>query len=402
MDATFGILYVDDETRSLRAFERLFKSEFPVFTATNVIDGLAVLKANRHEIGILMADQRMPGGTGVALLEQAHEVAPEIIRILVTAYADTASAIAAVNRGKISYFIEKPWKVDKLSEILHDSLQMFEAKMVQQQLLGTQLDGLRESYQSDQIGGFRFLAAGMSHNLSNALGPIRCFLDALPSKLDDLNLDIHRTDDPAYWVTLQADAQENTQTISQLGRALQEAANVEPFRCDDSVCLRELVAEAIADVGEQLAASLIKCRNAVPASLPLVAGNEDQLRRLFRLFLESALAELPSGSKLQWTAQEYHSRSGPESILLQITDDGNDLCDRHFGLPFRPIAGEDGSSHLALNQLTSYMIAHYHDAKISLAENLDGGVTVSIRLPRKPRPVEAISDRLFFDLFVPD
>ena len=95
VDATFGILYVDDEARPLRAFERLFRRHFPVFTATSVAGGIELLQAHRHEIAILLTDQRMPEATGVALLERAYEYAPEIIRILVTAYADTASAIEA-------------------------------------------------------------------------------------------------------------------------------------------------------------------------------------------------------------------------------------------------------------------------------------------------------------------
>ncbi|MFT5131164.1 MAG: K+-sensing histidine kinase KdpD, partial [Rhodothermales bacterium] len=141
--------------------------------------------------------------------------------------------------------------------------------------------------------------------------------------------------------------------------------------------------------------------NDIPSELPQMAANEQQLQRFLALYLEGALAELPSGSKLVWTAEEQHSRCHGDSILLEIVDDGNGLSDRHLGLPFRAFDSEDAAPHLALNQLICYMIAYYHDAKIAISENSEGGVTIGIRLPLKPQPRETGGDA-FFDLFVPE
>ena len=239
-----------------------------------------------------------------------------------------------MNRGKVAYFIGKPWNVDDLTHILKESVEMFEAKLVQRQLLDDQLDGLHERCQSDQMCGLRLLAASMSHNLSNALAPIKCFLDALPSKLGEFDLDPKRMNDPAFSVTLHEDAKSNTQIVSQLGRALHEAAKVEPFVCEDRICLRAIAEEAVDGLTDQLEASLIRVHNEVPAGLPELPANEQQLRRFLTLFLDCALAELPSGSKLVWTAEEQLSRKNGASILLKLTDDGGALCDRHLGLPF--------------------------------------------------------------------
>src|ERR687889_689391 len=58
---------------------------------------------------VLRAVQRMPGMTGVELLEAARELYPKAKRALLTAYADTEAAIAAINRAQIDYYLQKPW-----------------------------------------------------------------------------------------------------------------------------------------------------------------------------------------------------------------------------------------------------------------------------------------------------
>jgi two-component system probable response regulator PhcQ len=97
----FAILYVDDEEKSLKYFERAFGDDFRVLTASNAQDGLKLLERHADDIGLLMTDQRMPGEKGVWLLERARQFRPRILRMLVTAYADMEAAIAAVNSGSI-------------------------------------------------------------------------------------------------------------------------------------------------------------------------------------------------------------------------------------------------------------------------------------------------------------
>jgi two-component system, probable response regulator PhcQ len=59
-----AILYVDDEVKSLRNFERAFGDSFRILTAENAQEGLRLLREHRDEIGLLMTDERMPGNAG--------------------------------------------------------------------------------------------------------------------------------------------------------------------------------------------------------------------------------------------------------------------------------------------------------------------------------------------------
>jgi len=100
-DATpgFHILYVDDEAISLRYFRQIFEEQYVIHTADNAADAYRILEHYGPRIGVLITDQRMPGESGVALLERARRLNPNIVRILVTAYTDYAAAVSAVNQG---------------------------------------------------------------------------------------------------------------------------------------------------------------------------------------------------------------------------------------------------------------------------------------------------------------
>src|SRR6202042_178943 len=126
----FAILYVDDEEKSLKYFERAFGDDFRVFTAANAQDGLKLLEEHKDEIGLLMTDQRMPGEKGVWLLEQAPHLRPHIIRVLATGYSAMAPVVAPVNPGAIYRFATKPWDPPQLEAALKRGLEFF---MVQQE-----------------------------------------------------------------------------------------------------------------------------------------------------------------------------------------------------------------------------------------------------------------------------
>lgn len=107
------VLVVDDEASILSALRRLLRHhKMDVLTADSGQAGLAILE---HEtVDVVISDMRMPGMSGAEFLEEVFSRWPETKRILLTGYADVASTIAAINRGKIWRYIAKPWNDDEL------------------------------------------------------------------------------------------------------------------------------------------------------------------------------------------------------------------------------------------------------------------------------------------------
>ncbi len=110
------ILVVDDDPQVLRAVERelrgRFGGEYRVVAAgsgADALDAIRRLTLRGTPIALLVADQRMPGMTGVELLGATLDLLPSAKRVLLTAYADTDVAIRAINEIGLDQYLLKPW-----------------------------------------------------------------------------------------------------------------------------------------------------------------------------------------------------------------------------------------------------------------------------------------------------
>ncbi|MFZ5996044.1 MAG: HD domain-containing phosphohydrolase [Nitrospirota bacterium] len=105
---TYKILFVDDEENVLRSLKRLFLDhDVDVFTASSGKEGIELLK--KHEIAVIVSDQRMPEMSGAEFLEKAARLSPDSVRIVLTGYADVTAAMDAINKGGAYRYATKPW-----------------------------------------------------------------------------------------------------------------------------------------------------------------------------------------------------------------------------------------------------------------------------------------------------
>jgi two-component system response regulator HupR/HoxA len=110
------VLIVDDEPRVLDAIEAILAADFRVLRADGGEEALQVLQA--HDVSVIVTDHRMPRMTGIELLRRSQEVAPEAVRIVLTAYTDVDSLMDAINTGHIYHFVPKPWDPNELLVIV--------------------------------------------------------------------------------------------------------------------------------------------------------------------------------------------------------------------------------------------------------------------------------------------
>lgn len=103
------VLFVDDEPNILNALKRLFRpSGLRVLTAPDGHSALALLAT--EAVDVVVSDMRMPQMDGATFLKTVRERHPQVERILLTGFADMASAVSAVNEGGISRYLNKPWQ----------------------------------------------------------------------------------------------------------------------------------------------------------------------------------------------------------------------------------------------------------------------------------------------------
>jgi thioredoxin reductase (NADPH) len=157
------LLTVDDDREVLRAIERdlrrKYGSDYRVLRAGSGQEALEIvreLKIRNNSIALFLIDQRMPGMSGIDFLAQAITLFPDAKRVLLTAYADTDAAIAAINEAGINHYLLKPWDPpeENLYPIIDELLEDWEAAFP------TQFEGIR-------VLGNRWSPA--SHNIKDFL-----------------------------------------------------------------------------------------------------------------------------------------------------------------------------------------------------------------------------------------
>lgn len=133
------ILFVDDEANILSALTRLFRQTgYTMLTATSGHEALQLLA--QHAVQVVVSDMRMPEMNGAELLAHVYDHDASIVRILLTGYADIASTIDAINKGKIYRYIAKPWDENDLLMTVRNALaqQALEAEKVRLEALTLQ------------------------------------------------------------------------------------------------------------------------------------------------------------------------------------------------------------------------------------------------------------------------
>jgi DNA-binding NtrC family response regulator len=106
------ILIAEDEDISRKHLAGSLEREgYRVMGTGNGLDALQ--KIESHTYDILIADIKMPGLTGIELLERVKERSPETEVIIVTGFGSISSAVDAIKKGAAEY-VTKPFDLDEL------------------------------------------------------------------------------------------------------------------------------------------------------------------------------------------------------------------------------------------------------------------------------------------------
>lgn len=115
------LLVVDDEQEITTTLADQFRRDYRVVTAESAETALAILR--RHDVSVIISDQRMPEKTGSELLAEACLINPDAVRILLTGYADLDAVVQAVNDGKIFFYLTKPWDNKEIETVVAKALE---------------------------------------------------------------------------------------------------------------------------------------------------------------------------------------------------------------------------------------------------------------------------------------
>jgi DNA-binding NtrC family response regulator len=110
------LLYVDDEEANLNVFRIAFKRRYLVTTADCAEEGLKVLENEKFDV--IISDHRMPGMSGVELLEKVGIDYPHMTRIIISEYVNDEVIRSAIKNFGFDGSVGKPWEAEKLTAMI--------------------------------------------------------------------------------------------------------------------------------------------------------------------------------------------------------------------------------------------------------------------------------------------
>jgi response regulator RpfG family c-di-GMP phosphodiesterase len=120
------LLLVDDEENILHALTRLLRRDgYRILTANGGVAALDLLGRNPG-VGVIVADQRMPGMNGTEFLRIAKEQFPDTVRLILSGYTELKSVTDAINEGAIYKFLTKPWDDELLRANIREAFQRYD------------------------------------------------------------------------------------------------------------------------------------------------------------------------------------------------------------------------------------------------------------------------------------
>ncbi|MER6944273.1 FAD-dependent oxidoreductase [Nonomuraea sp. NPDC000554] len=157
------LLAVDDDDHVLRAIRRdltrHYRDRYRVLASGSPVEATRLLDSlveREEEVALVLSDQRMPELTGIEFLAGVSQRFPTARRVLLTAYADTSVAIAAINDVRLDHYLVKPWEPpeERLYPVLDELLADWES-------------GYEPPYQGIRVIGHPFAPA--THRLRDLL-----------------------------------------------------------------------------------------------------------------------------------------------------------------------------------------------------------------------------------------
>ena len=368
------LLIVDDEPEVLASLRSLFRRQYKVLTAERADQALDILRLGT-EVHVIITDQRMPGMTGVELLARVREEFPDVIRLMMTGYADVNSVVNAVNEGNVYRYIGKPWDPDELTAVVRQAFERY-------RLISERRTLMRELEEANRLkASFITLA---SHEFNTPLTIVQGMLRLAQAKNADDSVK------PFIDRALVA--------ADRLHRRLVNTFKVlEDGDFSRTLDLEPTSVRQIFDETAQDMAPFLKMRKQSlltridPPDL-MVVGSRPHLRDVLEALLSNAMKFSKDEASISLTAV----RDG-DCTAIEVEDHGIGICSADQPHVFKPMfstldmmkhsTGEYGycKRGMGLGLAIAKRFVELHNGTISFASDPEKGTIFRIRLPAPVR-----------------
>ena len=361
-----SVLLVDDEFEVLAVLEALLDEDWDVHTAQSGDAALEILNSE-IVIDLVITDQRMPGMTGVELLQSVADSHPDLYRMVLTAYSDVDPIVAAINQGKVDQFILKPWDPSALRRMVSEGLAVCERRAAMRTAVGNLsqrheeqsavLNTLKTSQSAsrarDWIGVLDTLGSVVADALEHLLKPAETALGTLSDE------------SPARLAIRRA------QTLSDDLRRLAEAN--EPKR---SVAPRKLISDAVRLLMEEDGAQ----HNPIHVDIdPSIEGLHVSIEPM-RMAILSMLRNAVRASEDSVAINLRVRRGSTQHLAIEVADQGIGMSADVTQQAAEPFFSQFEPASIGLGLSLCSLVSELHGGRLAFLDNAPTGVITQLWL----------------------
>jgi len=361
MNGEFKILIIDDEEVILDSCtEILAGSDYILATASNGTEGLTILE--KFEPDLVFVDLKMPGISGLDVLERIYSLNPTIVTIVITGYATVSSAVEAMKNGAYD-FLPKPFTPDEFRMITKRGLEK-RSLVLETIALRKEKEMLRQNF-----------AAIVSHELKSPLGAVQQNLYTL---IDEISENI--TEDQLR--RLERMKTRIADLIALINTWLRViSVDIETIKDHfQPISVTSIIEKSIESVQPHAIRKNIDIHTKIEEPLSLVNGDEVTLSEALVNIYTNAIKFSHMGSKFTITAEEID-----RYIVISISDTGIGISKEEIPYIFDDFysgrSGQVMEKGSGIGLAISRRIIEIHNGTISVESEIGKGSTFTIQLP---------------------
>jgi signal transduction histidine kinase len=361
MEDKYKILIIDDEEIVLDSCtEILGDRDYQIATASNGTLGLKLV--GEFQPDLVFVDLKMPGISGLEVLENIYTSNPTIVVVVITGYATVGSAVEAMKQGAYD-FLPKPFTPDEFRLITRRGLE--KRRLVLETIaLRREKEMLRENF-----------AAIVSHELKSPLGAVQQNLFVLEAALSGKLTEAQEGRLERMKVRI-------TDLLRLINTWLRVfSTDIETIKESfEPLSMTSVVSKAVESVQTHATRKDIEIVTSLKEPLSLVNGDEGTLIESIVNIGTNAIKYSHAGSKVSIKAEEKD-----DQVIISISDTGVGISEEDVAFIFNDFysgeSGQAGERGCGVGLAITRRIIETHNGSISVESELGKGSTFVIRLP---------------------
>jgi len=362
MEDKYKILIIDDEEVVLDSCtDILADSNYNIATATDGILGLRLVEELQPDL--VFVDLKMPGISGLEVLEKIYALDPTIVTIVITGFATVSSAVEAMKQGAYD-FLPKPFTPDEFRLITRRGLEK-RSLVLETIALRREREMLRENF-----------AAIVSHELKSPLGAVQQNLYTLVGEISG-QLTEDQTRRLERMKTRIADLLE---LINTWLRSI--SVDIEKIKEKfEPVSVTTVISKAVESVQPHAIRKNVELATSIEEPVSPVFGDEGTLTEAVVNICNNAVKYTHPGSEVSLKAEEKD-----DYVVISIADKGVGIAQEDLPLIFDDFfsrkSGQTAERGHGLGLAISQRIVETHQGSISAESKPGQGSTFMISLPK--------------------